>query len=65
MIFGRYEHENIKDKVEGYMVPSPSLPNETREQQFARAKSELLTHLRRQIERVEAFGYEDMAKKVS
>ncbi|MFG0925975.1 hypothetical protein ACF8SB_09820 [Pseudomonas sp. CJQ_8] len=47
------------------MIPSRERPLETREDQFERAKAELLGHLRLQIERVEEFSFADMRKKVS
>lgn len=62
MSLNRYERENIKDKIAGYMVPASSRPQETHEQQFERAKAELLKHLKRQIVQVEAFDYTDMKK---
>jgi hypothetical protein len=65
MALTRYEHENIKSKIDGYMIPSRERPLETREQQFERAKAELLGHLKRQIEQVEAFTFADLSKKVS
>lgn len=65
MSLNRYEHENIKSKIHGYMVPSPSRPLESREQMFDRAKAELLGHLKHQLAQVENFTFPDMTKKVS
>lgn len=65
MIINRYDHQNIKNKIGGYMIPSPSRPLESREQQFERAKAELLVHLKRQIEQVDGFTFADLGKKVS
>lgn len=65
MSLNRYEHETIKHKIDGYMIPSRDQALETREQQFERAKAELLGHLKRQIEQVEGFTIADMSKKVS
>ena len=61
----RYEHENTKNLIDGYMVPSRAHPVESREHQFCRAKAELITHLERQLEQVKGFSYSDMQKKVS
>lgn len=59
----RYEHARAKEKITGYMVGRH--PTETREKEFDKAKSELLHHLKREIEQVESFSYEDLSKKVS
>ncbi|MBM3105570.1 hypothetical protein IIE18_10505 [Pseudomonas sp. V1] len=59
----RYEHENLKNLIDGYMIPTR--PIETREQQFNRAKAELITNLERQLQRIRAFTYADMVKKMS
>lgn len=64
MSLNRYEHENIKHKIAGYMTPSRDLPLETEEQLFDRAKAELLGHLSRQIEQVREFTFQDLSKKV-
>ncbi len=61
----RYEHDNAKRLIEGYMVPSRAHPQESRQQQFDRAKSELIAQLERQLEQVKSFSYGDMQKKVS
>ncbi|MGE8436780.1 MAG: hypothetical protein ACN6P2_09610 [Pseudomonas palmensis] len=65
MSLNRYDHENIRQKIHGYMIPSRERPMETREEQFERAKVELLGHLRLQIAHVEGFSFADMRKKVS
>lgn len=65
MSLNRYDHENIRRKIDGYMIPSRERPMETREEQFDRAKAELLGHLRLQIAYVEGFSYSDMRRKVS
>lgn len=65
MTLTRYEHENMRHLIDGYMTPLREHPLETRQEQFDRAKDELLGHLRLQIERVEGFSFEDMRKKVS
>ena len=65
MALNRYEHENIRHKIDGYMIPSRERPLESREDQFERAKAELLWHLRLQIEHVEGFSFADMRKRVS
>lgn len=59
----RYEHARAKEKITGYMVGRH--PTETREQEFEKARAELLGHLRREIEQVEAFTYSDLSKKIS
>ncbi|MGP0171288.1 hypothetical protein ACSVIJ_05320 [Pseudomonas sp. NCHU5208] len=61
----RFEHENTKNLIDGYMVPSRATPQESREQQFDRAKGELIAQLERQLEQVKSFSYIDMQKKVS
>ncbi len=61
----RYEHENAKNLIDGYMVDSRLNPLEPREQQFNRAKAELIAQLERQLEQVKTFCYSDMQKKVS
>jgi len=63
MITNRYEHARAKEKISGYMVGRHQ--TETREQEFEKAKAELLHHLRREIKQVEAFKYEDLSKKIS
>ncbi|WP_267399024.1 hypothetical protein [Pseudomonas sp. GM_Psu_2] len=63
MTLNRYEHQQIKNLIDGYMVGTR--PLETREQEFERAKTELLGHLERQIDQVKQFAYSDMGKKVS
>lgn len=63
MSLNRYEHANIKNKISGYMVGRH--PTETREQEFQKAKAELLGHLKREIQQVENFTYDDLSKKPS
>lgn len=63
MSLNRYDHENTKSKIIGYMVGRH--PTETHEQEFNKAKTELLQQLRLQITRVEGFSYSDLSKKVS
>lgn len=65
MSLNRYDHENIRRKIDGYMIPSRERPLETRKEQFERAKAELLGHLRLQIAHVEGFSFADMRKEVS
>lgn len=65
MALNRYEHENVKHKIHGYMITSRELPLETRPEMFERAKAELLNALKTQIEQVEGFTFADMSKKVS
>ncbi|MFV3332582.1 hypothetical protein ACNFIA_16720 [Pseudomonas sp. NY15437] len=61
----RYDHEKAKRLVDGYMVPSREAPLEGREQQFDRAKAELVSHLELQLKQVQGFSYQDYTKKVS
>lgn len=63
MSLNRYEHATIKHKIDGYMVGRH--PTETREQEFEKAKAELLVNLKREIQQVEAFTYADLSKKPS
>ena len=63
MSLNRYEHANIKNKISGYMFGRH--PTETREQEFQKAKTELLGHLKREIQQVEGFTYGDLSKKPS
>lgn len=65
MKLNRYEHEQVKDLISGYMIPSAGKPQENREEEFERAKSELLTALALRIEQVKGFAFPDLAKKVS
>lgn len=53
----RYERENAREKVYGYMVPRRT--NETASQEFDRAKAECLLHLQRQIEQVKVMSFVD------
>ncbi|HHH9443064.1 TPA: hypothetical protein ACP32N_005052 [Pseudomonas aeruginosa] len=62
-ILTRYDQEMAKRLIDGYMVPSCSAPQETHEQQFVRAKAELITHLELQLKQVMDFTYQDFTKK--
>ncbi|HBO6305174.1 TPA: hypothetical protein L4741_004745, partial [Pseudomonas aeruginosa] len=61
----RYDHEKAKRLIDGYMVPSHQSPQEGHEQQFDRAKAELISHLELQLKQVQSFSYQDYTKKVS
>jgi hypothetical protein len=61
MRLGRYEVENIKNQIFGYMISKNF--NETHEQWFERAKKELLMNLRKHVEHVEAFDYSEYVKR--
>jgi hypothetical protein len=63
MSLNRYEHAWVKEKISGYMVGRH--PTETHEQEFGKAKAEMLVQLKRQIEQVEAFDYSELIKKYS
>lgn len=63
MNLNRYDHENIKHSIDGYMVGRH--PTETREQEFNKAKAELLAQLKLRIEQIQVFTFADMSKKVS
>lgn len=65
MLLNRYDHQTVKNLIYGYMSPSPSNPLESREDEFNRAKVELVNNLSRRIDQVEAFSFSDLAKKVS
>ncbi|WP_277594368.1 hypothetical protein [Pseudomonas chlororaphis] len=61
----RYDHDNVKNLIGGYMVTSKSKPQETRVEQFSRAKAELIGHLERQLQQVKGFTFSDLSKNVS
>ncbi|MBF3348278.1 hypothetical protein HKW91_42445, partial [Pseudomonas aeruginosa] len=61
----RYDHEKAKRLIDGYMVRSRQSPQEGHEQQFDRAKAELISHLELQLKQVQGFSYQDFTKKVS
>ena len=63
MSLNRYDHARVKHSIDGYMIPGR--PGETREQEFDRAKAELLNQLSIYIEKVKEFTFTDMTKKVS
>jgi non-ribosomal peptide synthetase component F len=55
----RYELQNTVDKVDGYFIRRPL---EAVEPAFVRAKAECLTHLRRQIECIEALTIDQFSE---
>ena len=61
MTLNRYEHEEIKNKINGYMVLKR--PGETHEQLFLRAKDELISNMKDRLEKVLAFKFVDYCKK--
>jgi hypothetical protein len=63
MALNRYDHDRVKHSIDGYMIPGS--PRETREQEFDRAKANLLAQLADYIEKVRGFTFCDMTKKVS
>lgn len=61
MTLNRYQHANVKHLIDGYMIPKPW---QSSEQGFDSAKEELLINLKKQIQMVEEFTFEDFCKKV-
>lgn len=61
----RYEHTQVKHLIEGYMIPSTDKPQEKREEEFERAKTELKAALTLRIKQVDGFAFADLVKKVS
>lgn len=65
MPLNRYEHAQLKSLIDGYMIPSTRKPHEAREEEFERAKAELIDALSQRIKQVEGFAFADLSKKVS
>lgn len=61
MALNRYEHEQIKNQIDGYMIGR--LSGESSELHFYRAKAELITNLERHLELVRTFTPSDFFKK--
>lgn len=59
----RYDHLNIRDLINGYMVSKA--PNETAEQFFERAKAELIANLETRLGQVRQYSFQDFSKKVA
>lgn len=60
MTNNRYDHENIKNQIDGYMIGQ----SRNRREEFEMAKEELINNLQKHIEKVKNFTMEDMVKKL-
>lgn len=63
IIVNRFEHEKIKQMIEGYIIPAN--PQESREAKFERAKANLIMNRKHELEQIEAFLLSDMTRVVS
>lgn len=61
MTLNRYEHEQIKNQIDGYMIGRR--PGESFEIYFERSKAELISNLEKHIELVKSFDQSDFLKK--
>jgi hypothetical protein len=58
----RYDHENIRNLIDGYMVHRG--PTESSEDFFQRAKDELTLNLELRLAQVRAYTFADFTKKL-
>lgn len=64
MKINRYDHFEIKNKIDGYMIPSVTNILETKEEEFQRAKSELILNISKSLENVKNFTFDDYVSKI-